>query len=278
MAIVGPTAIGKTKYSINLAKQVNGEIISADSRQIYKGLDIGSGKVTKKEMRGVPHHLLDVASPKKVFSVHDFKKMAEPILLDIIARGKRPIIVGGTGFYIDALLGNSMLPEVPPNPALRKKLYKYSAPENFARLKKLDPKRAKMIDPKNNIRIVRAIEIATTLGSVPKLKKVPLPYKVVWMGLTAPREVLRENIENRLRTRMMQGLLEEVEKLHKGGLSWKRLEELGLEYRYIALYLEGKLPDEDLEKILVEKIYQYAMRQLRWFKRNKEINWVEIRS
>ncbi len=276
IAVVGPTAVGKTKYSINLAKQVNGEIISADSRQVYKGLDIGSGKVTMREMRGVKHYMLDIASPKKVFSAHDFTKKAGKILEGILARGKTPIIVGGTGFYIDALFGAAVLPDVPANQLLRKKLSSRSPVENFEHLKKLDLARAKTIDRHNNVRLIRAIEIATALGKVPKIKKNTYPHPIIWMGLTAPREVLRKRIEKRLKARLAQGMLDEVSTLHTKGLSWKRMEELGLEYRYCAQYLQGQLTEKELEKMLPEKIYQYAMRQLRWFKRNKKINWIEV--
>ncbi len=277
IAVVGPTSIGKSDYAVTLAKKIGGEIISADSRQVYRGLDIGSGKITKKEMDGIQHYMLDVASPKKVFSVHDFKKKALPILLNIVARGKTPIIVGGTGFYVDALVGENVIPEVPPNKKLRKKFLAQSAEVNFKHLQKLDPKRAKTIDKHNNVRLVRAIEIATALGSVPKQKKVALPYRVLWMGLTADRDILRKRIEKRLRARLLQGMLGEVKKLRAEGVSWKRLHDLGLEYRYVALHLQGKLKIEDLEKTLADKIYQYAMRQLRWFKRNKEINWIDAK-
>ncbi len=276
IVVVGPTAVGKSEYAINMALQTNGEIISADSRQVYTGLDVGSGKVTKKEMRGIPHHMLDVCSPKKVFSVHDFKKQAETILEDILARGKTPIIVGGTGFYVDTLLGKFSLPDVPANKILRKKLEGMKKETLFKKLKNLDPARAKTIDKDNPIRLIRAIEIAETLGKVPKIKKKVLPYKLVWMGLIAPRDVLRKKIATRTRSQLMQGMTEEVEKLHKNGITWKRLYELGLEQRLCALYLQGKMPGQNLEQKLVEKVYQYAMRQLRWFKRNKEINWIEI--
>lgn len=276
VAIVGPTAVGKSAYAVTLAKKLNGEIISADSRQIYRGLDIGSGKITKKEMGDIPHHLLDVASPKKVFSVHDFKRIAEPIIKDILARGKTPIVVGGTGFYIDALLGGVSLPNVPPNNALRKKLGKLTLSALVKKLKKLDPKRAKVMDLKNKVRVIRAIEIATELGSVPVIRTKKLPFEVRWIGLTTSREKLRKNIVKRLNARLVQGMLKEVVKLHKQGVSWKRMNELGLEYRYCALYLQGKLTEAQLIKTLTEKIYQYAMRQFRWFKRNKQIKWIKV--
>lgn len=167
LVILGPTSTGKTALSIRLAKRLNGEVISADSRQVYKGLDIGSGKVTKREMKGVPHHLLDIANPKNVFSADDFVKAGRAAVADIISRGKLPLVVGGTGFYIDALLGTIPLPDVAPNPKLRKTLSGKELAWLQARLKRLDPARAKTIDMKNPVRLIRAIEIATALGKVP---------------------------------------------------------------------------------------------------------------
>lgn len=275
--VVGPTATGKSGYAINLAKQVQGEIISADSRQVYKGLNIGSGKITKKEMHGVPHYMLDVVPPSKVFSAHDFKKKAEPILKNILARSKTPIVVGGTGLYVDVLFGDMTLPKVPPNKSLRRELGKLSTESLFKKLQKMDPERAASIDAKNHVRLIRAIEIATKLGKVPKIEKKESPYQLLYIGLTADREVLRKKIEKRLRARLIQGMLTEVKRLHKNGVSWKRMHELGLEYRYCALYLQGKLTLLELEKQLADKIYQYAMRQLTWFKKNPKINWIEVK-
>ncbi|MEN9582435.1 MAG: tRNA delta(2)-isopentenylpyrophosphate transferase, tRNA dimethylallyltransferase [Candidatus Parcubacteria bacterium] len=277
--IVGPTAVGKTAYSIGLAKKVNGEIISADSRQVYKGLDIGSGKVTEKEMKGVPHYMLDVVSPKQTYTAHDFKAEAEKHIIDILARGKTPIIVGGTGFYIDALFGKWPLPNVPPNEALRKKLALQSNEKLFEVLRKLDPKRAKTIDQNNKVRLIRAIEIAKKLGAVPtvKTKSKKLPYDIVWMGIETDRESLRKKIVERLQKRLYLGMLDEVANLHKKGVSWKRLGELGLEYRYCTMYLQGKIGEAELIKTLVDKIYQYAMRQMTWFKSNKEISWIKMK-
>ncbi|MDB5254301.1 MAG: miaA, partial [Parcubacteria group bacterium] len=155
LIIIGPTASGKTSLGIQLAKKLNGEVISADSRQIYKGLDIATGKVTKKEMRGIPHHLLDVADSKKVFSVSDYKILATDALEEILQKEKLPVIVGGTGFYIDALTGTASLPKVPPNPILRARLEKKPAETLFKMLQKKDPRRAKMLDPRNKVRVIR---------------------------------------------------------------------------------------------------------------------------
>jgi tRNA dimethylallyltransferase len=277
IVIVGPTAVGKSDYAVKLAKKINGEIISADSRQVYKGLNIGSGKITEKEMKGIPHYLLDVADPKKVFTVDDFAKEANKSIETIFSKNKVPVIVGGTGFYIDALVNGIVLPKVPPNKKLRTTLSKLPTATLFKKLQKLDGARAKTIDKNNPVRLIRAIEIATTIGKVPKIEKVPLPYKVEWIGLTTSRDILRERIEKRLTKRIKEGMLTEINSLHTKGLSWKRMEELGLEYRYGALYLQKKLTKNEFEKVLSEKIYQYAMRQYTWFKKNKEIKWTEMK-
>jgi len=274
IAIVGPTAIGKSDYAVKLAKKIGGEIISADSRQVYKGLNIGSGKVTEKEMGGIPHHMLDIANPKKVFSVHDYKKKSEKKIADILKRGKTPIIVGGTGFYIDSLLGNISLPEVPPNKGLRRKLEKETKEKLFSDLQKLDKVRAKVIDKNNKVRLIRALEIINAIGKVPKAK-IKSPYKVLWVGINTDRVELRKRIEKRLKLRLEQGMIEEVENLHKNGLSYKRMDELGLEYKYSAMLIQKKLTKDEFFKILSDKIYQYAMRQITWFKRNKKISWME---
>jgi tRNA dimethylallyltransferase len=240
---------------------------------VYKGLDIGSGKITEKEMRGVPHHLLDVASPKKRFTVIDFKSQAEQTIEDILGRKKVPIICGGTGFYTDALVKNIVLPDIAPNTELRKKLNKKTAPQLMAMLKKLDPRRARTIDPKNMRRIIRAIEVAKALGAVPQVKRAPPRYRTLTIGLTLPPEQLRERINTRLAARLKQGMINEVASLNKKGLSWKRLDELGLEYRFVAAFLQKKLSREEMTTKLQNEIYHFSKRQMTWFKRDESINW-----
>ena len=348
IVIVGPNASGKTSFSIKIAKKVNGEIISADSRQVYKGLNIGSGKVTKKEMAGITHHCINIADPKKVFSAMDFKNCAERAITDIISRGKTPIIVGGTGFYIDAALGRMKLGGVPPNPKLRRKLSKYSTAKLLETLKKLDSERAKTVEQKNPVRLIRAIEIASAnhtssrmhgyfsakkflvlapsrsqgiledhasprkegtndplngfsavFGTVPERSKgqkraepselraggarmseegaLVSPKKIIWLGIKRPPEELKKRIHKRLILRLT-GIIREVKKLHAppagGGVSWKRLFELGLEYRFASLYLRGKLTKDEMTSQLETAIWHYAKRQMTWFKKNKEIRWI----
>lgn len=272
LVLVGPTAVGKTKLSIALAKEFNGEIISADSRQVYRGLDIGSGKITRTEMDGIPHHLLDVADPKEVFSVADYVRLGRAAIADILNRKKLPLVVGGTGFYVDALLGNISIPEVPADETLRAELRGQSLEELNTKLQKLDPEKAKTIDTKNPVRIVRAIEIATALGTVPPSQSEKL-YRVAHIGLTLPQEKLQERIHARLLARMEAGMLEEAVRLHAEGLSWERMEELGLEYRSMARHLQGKISYEEMLAELESEIRHYAKRQTTWFKRNKDIRW-----
>ncbi|MEK7228080.1 MAG: tRNA (adenosine(37)-N6)-dimethylallyltransferase MiaA [Patescibacteria group bacterium] len=269
IVVCGPTATGKSDYAVKLAKKFppagGGEIISADSRQVYKGLNIGSGKITKKEMRGVPHHLLDVANPRRVFTVAQYKKLADKAIKNILARGKTPILCGGTGFYIDSVIYDQNFPEVKPNKTLRKQLEKWPLEKLATKLQKLDPERFEMIDTKNKVRLIRAIEIATVLGAVPKIKRVQ-KYDVKWIYLDFPDEVLKKRIHIRLFARI-RGIVTEVKKLHKQGVSWKRLEALGLEYRYMALYLQKKLTKQEMLTQLEFAIWHYAKRQRTWFKK-----------
>ncbi len=281
IVILGETATGKSDLAVKIALRLRsgqaqgGEVISADSRQVYKNLDIGTGKITKREMLGVPHHLLDVANPKKVFTVAEYKKLAETKIKEIIARGKIPIICGGTGFYIDAITKGIVFPEVPPNLKLRKTLEKKPTQELFKILKQLDKTRAKNIDAKNKVRLVRAIEIAKTLGKVPAIAQTVPEYEFIKIGLFLPEKLLKEKISKRLLSRIKKGMLTEVKKLHKAGLSWKRMEELGLEYRFMALYLQNKITKQKMVEKLNSEIYRYAKRQMTWFKRDKEIKWFD---
>ncbi len=278
IAIIGPTSSGKSALAVDIAKKIGSEIISADSRQVYTGLDIGTGKVTKREMRGVPHHLLDIASPKSQVSVEVWKKKAERVIADVHERGKVPIVCGGTGLYVDTLLRGLEIPEVPPNPRLRKTLGKESTQYLFAMLKKLDPRRAEEIDRHNPRRLIRAIEIVRAIGKVPPrvtlVHKKP-PYRVVWIGVDHNDAVLKKRIHNRLIARMRKGMVCEAEGLHKKGLSYKRMRELGLEYRFLADLLEEKVTEKETVERLERAIWQYAKRQRTWWKRHSDIQWIQ---
>lgn len=286
--MVGPTASGKSSFGVWLAKKIGGEIISADSRQVYKWLDVGSGKITKKEMIGVPHHCLDIASPKKVFTAYDFQQCAQKAIREIWEKNKIPIIVGGTGFYIDAFVGKVVLSNTPPSPKLRKLLKKKSIPELFLMLKKLDPKRAKNIDRNNKVRLVRAIEVS--LIPTPRPKSVDSTFvvgrNILWVGIKRTKADLKKRIHKRLVERITE-IIKEIKKLHLNGVSWKRLFDFGLEYRYISLYLRKKDAARrsraslaslrrDMIKKLETEINKYAKRQITYWKKNKEIKWLSV--
>ncbi len=280
LVIVGPTASGKSDLAVQMAKKYNGEIISADSRQVYKGLDIGTGKITAAEMQGIPHHLLDVADPHSRFTAMDWKKLAEAAIADIVSRGKLPIICGGTGFYISALIDDLGFPDVEADTEEQKELEARTAEDLFEELKRLDPKRAATIDLKNKRRLARAILIARELGSVPEVRKPAEPkYDVIMIGIKIPGSELRERIRARLAKRLHDGMLKEAERLHAPaptgiGLSYERMEELGLEYRYMAEYLQMKMTLDDMTRALNAKIWQYSKRQMTWWKKDARIKWV----
>ncbi|MEY2664222.1 MAG: tRNA delta(2)-isopentenylpyrophosphate transferase, tRNA dimethylallyltransferase [Candidatus Parcubacteria bacterium] len=296
LVILGPTASGKSGLAVELALRFNGEVISADSRQVYTGLDIGTGKITQAEMKGVPHHLLDVADPStERYTVSDWKMAAEKAVQDILSRGtpeqpKLPVICGGTGFYIDALLCNTDFPDVPHNEQLQKSLEKKEPAELVEILAQLDAERAANIDPKNRRRLIRAIEIATALGKVPEVTlKERTDWDILKIAIDTPTEVLRKKITDRLIARIDAGMIEEGIRLHTGTntdttttprapLSYERMDELGLEYRYIAELMQSKLSRIKFVEILGAKIWQYSRRQMTWFRRDKTINWFSLKN
>jgi tRNA dimethylallyltransferase len=278
IVILGPTASGKSDIAVKLAKKFNGEVISADSRQVYKNLNIGTGKITEKEMRRVKHHLLDVVSPKKRFSASDFKKLAEKEIQKILDKKKIPIVCGGTGFYIDAVLEDKQIPEVPPNSKLREKLEKKSTEELFEILKKLDPERAENIDAKNPRRLVRAIEICEAIGKVPSHNahtSQDKTYDVFKIGIKTEEKELKNKINKRIEKWFKQGLLKEVKNLHEKGLSWKRMTEIGLEYKLVAQHFmsKGIFDVSQLREKMQNETWQYAKRQITWFKRDQNTLW-----
>jgi len=269
LVIVGTTASGKSDLAVEMAKRFDGEVISADSRQVYRGLNIGTGKITKREMRGISHYLLDVASPKKVFTVVDFKRLAEEKIDDILRRGKLPIIAGGTGFYIEAVTDNKILPQVEPDIKLRNQLAKKEAPELFKMLAKLDPRRAKDIKNKNEVnnklRLIRAIEIARVLGQVPEVAETPSKYEFIKVGILVSDKELEKRIQTRVKKMFRAGLLKEIQKLKKSGVSKKRLAEFGFEYN-----------NPTPESVILESI-KYTKRQKTWWKRYTDITWLPLR-
>ena len=304
IVILGPTASGKSDVAIKLAQKFGGEIISADSRQVYRGMNLGTGKVEADQPAEIPkeflnkkfysgsnlfisegiiHHLIDVADPNDEFNISHFKKLAEKKIEDILKRGKIPIICGGTGFWIQSIVDNVQLPEVKPDKVLRNMLSNKPTEELFSMLKKLDSERAKNIDAKNKVRLIRAIEICRAIGKVPKQNTryeiLNTKYEFLQIGIDVDKEILNEKIKKRLGQRFSIGMIEEVQILNNppagGGISWERLEYFGLEYRWIARYLQKKISlDEMMEKLYFDIIH-YAKRQMTWFKRDKRILWLK---
>jgi tRNA dimethylallyltransferase len=274
LILVGPTSSGKSALAVQLAKKFNGEVISADSRQVYRGLDIGTGKIARREMQGVPHHLLDVASPKNVCTAHDFVQHARDAISDIAARGKLPIVAGGTGFYIDALVGRITLAEAPADKQLRARLEKKTAAQLYADLQQNDPRRAKTIDGHNKRRLIRALEIVAALGTAPRNLGLRNPnFELLWIGLDVPKAELDKKISTRLFARIRQGMVAEAQRLRASGLSYKRMETLGLEYRSLARLLQKKITREECISELDLAIRKYAKRQRTYWRRNDDILW-----
>jgi tRNA dimethylallyltransferase len=273
IAIVGPTASGKSSLGLLLAQKFGGEIISADSRQIYKGMEVISRAPTKKELEATPHYLVSTLNPKKSFSAGDYKVEAEKIVQKILKKKSLPIVVGGTGFYADSLLRGLTLPEVAPDPKLRQQLLKKSSKQLLAILKKLDPKSAKRVDPHNLVRIIRAIEIAQAIGPIPSLSYEE-PYETLWLGLLPEKNLHQKAMKKGVEDRLKAGMIAEIKKL-RTTLSKKRFLELGFEFALVADYLEKKISKKELVDLLVRGEEKYAKRQMRWFLRNRDIKWVK---
>lgn len=269
IAVIGPTASGKSAKAIELAKELHGEVISVDSRQVYRTLDIGTEKTMPEERAGIPHHLIDIRDPEETYSAGDFVKDAKHLITDIQARGKTPILAGGTHFYFDALLFG--LPDEPVNAELRASLAGKSAEELFAQLKRMDPHRAEHIDSANPRRLIRAIEIATMRGTVPERPRAAPAYEVEWHIIDLPREELRARVDARLSQALARGLIEEVERtrMRLGANADARLTELGLEYRIIGEYLRGERTEDSLLPALSSALWRYARQQKAWLKRLK---------
>ncbi len=272
--LLGTTASGKSALGVDLARKFGGIVISADSRQVYRGLDIGTGKMTKREMRDVPHHLLDVASPRSQYSVAHFVRDAQRVL-ETLEPGVPVFLVGGSPFYIKALTEPESFSRVPPHPARRRQLEKKSIRQLAERLIVLDAHRAASVDSHNKRRLIRALEIAEGRRKNMNTKSVHPPFfRILKLGLTLPRPALYRAIDERVEKRLKQGMIREVQRLHENGLSWKRMEELGLEYRYISRFLRGILNKTAMAVQLKNAIHHFAKRQMTWFKRDPSIHWI----
>ena len=273
IVIVGQTASGKTDLSLKLASIYHGEIISADSRQVYRGLDIGTAKILPEEMQGIPHHMLDVVDPEHIYSVQDFQKEAKDIRHDIWSREALPFIVGGSMQYVDALVYDLSFPKVPPHTELREELEELSHDELSARLKKSAPHLYEQTDTTNKRRIIRALEI-NEAGETFKEHTSAFQTPTLFLVIKRDKKELKERISRRNRDRIESGLIEEVADLHKEGLSWERMDALGLEYKYVGRYVRGEISKGELLDLLDTKIGQFAKRQMTWWKKNPHIIWI----
>ena len=272
VAVVGTNASGKSALGIELAKRYGGEVISADSRQVFKGLDLGSGKVTAEEMQGVVHHLIDVREPNEFFSMADFQKMSYAAIEDIRARGRLPMIVGGTGLYVDSVLDGYVLSDKEPDLAYRTELEKLTTPELYDMLMSLMPDA--QVDRYNRNRVMRMIErIHDGDSAVPTKEK---RYESLRLGVSWPRDVLGQRIDERLERRLQEGMIEEVQGLMDRGATTEFLLGLGLEYRFITQYLLGEMGREEMLEKLAIAIKQFAKRQMTWFRRNPDIVWLDM--
>ncbi len=278
VVVLGPTASGKSGLGISLAQRFDGEIVSADSRQVYRGLDIGTAKITPEEQLLVPHYVLDVADPRQVYTVAQFQRDAIAAINDILEREHQPFLVGGSPHYIQAVVDNLDIPRIEPQPELRAQLEKHPLPELLTQLEQLDPQSAATIDRNNPRRVIRALEVNLISGkpfSQQRNMAKPL-YRSLLLGIEWPREVLYRRIDARVDERMRQGMVHEVQKLLDEEVSHERLEALGLEYRYISRLLRGEFRDEDeMVERLKYAIHDFTRRQLTWYRKDKRIVWIE---
>lgn len=285
MILTGPTAVGKTALSIGLAKALNGEIISADSMQVYRHMDIGSAKVTPEEMAGVPHHLIDVLDPEEDFNVTRFQAMAKQAMEGIYGRGHVPIITGGTGFYIQALLYDIDFTENDGGGAVREELERLGEEKGSEYLHQMlagiDPESAGIIHANNRKRVIRAIEYYRLTGEQISVhnrreREKVSPYRPYYYVLNCERSLLYERIDRRVDLMMEQGLVEEVKKLKAMGCARGMVSMQGLGYKEILDYLDGRCSLEEAVYVLKRDTRHFAKRQLTWFKRERDVRWLEL--
>lgn len=275
LVITGTNASGKSGLGIELARKYGAEVVSADSRQVFTGLDLGSGKVTPEEMKGVRHHLLDVAEPNDFFSLSDYQRLAYEAIDDILSRQKKAFLVGGTGLYVNSVLDGYNLSESAPDPEIRKQVEEKTLDELIEMLKEHNPAALERVDLKNKRRVERAVEkaLAGDKDENPSEKR----YETFVIGVTWPREVLYERIHERLDRRLDQGMIDEVVKLREAGATDEFLYKLGLEYRYILMYLRGEFASfDDFYETLFKEIRHLAKEQMTWFRKRKDIHWIDM--
>lgn len=275
IVIVGTNASGKSGLGVALAARYGGEIVSADSRQVFKGLDLGSGKITPDEMQDVPHHLIDICAPGDFFSMHDFQKLAYEAIDGILQRGKLPFLVGGTGLYVASVTDGYVMSDAAPDLEYRNYLETFETPALYEMLIRALPDI--QIEPKNRNRVMRMLEkLHAGDDYIPHNQP---RYSCLKLGVTWDRETLKTRIDERLERRLREGMIEEVQGLIDSGVPLDFLMKLGLEYRYIAQYLTGEIPrKEDMIEQLGNAIKKFAKRQITWFKRDKDILWLDMRA
>jgi tRNA dimethylallyltransferase len=283
IAIAGPTGVGKTRYAIALCEEVRGEVVSADSRQIYKGLDIGTDKPTTEQRSMVPHHMVDIVAPDKQFTLVQYQERAYDAINDVLRRGGVPFLVGGTGLYVRAVLEGFAIPRVEPNPQLRQSLKEEACRKGasalHARLAQLDPEAADSIDPRNVRRVIRALEVYETTKeriSVLRERKAP-PYKVLKIGLTMERELLYRRLDERVDSMMERGLVAEVEGLLARGYSQDLPAMSGLGYRQVSMFLRGELGLADAVQRIKSETHRFVRQQYKWFRLDDpSIHWFDV--
>ena len=283
LALVGPTAVGKTATSLLLASALDGEIISADSRQVYRGMDIGTAKIASDEMAGVPHHLIDIRQPDETISLGEYKRLADAAIAGVMARGKLPMLVGGTGQYVRAVIEGWQIPEVAPQPQLRRMLEEQAAHQGkeavFARLQRLDPASAQTIDYRNLRRVIRAIEVTKVTGRPfsQLQRKQPPPWRIIHIGLTRPREQLYARADVRIEAMFAAGWVDEVRSLLEEGYTPDLPSFASLGYRQIAAHLAGEYDLEEAKMLIRRATRNFIRRQYNWFRLgNPAIHWFDL--
>ncbi|WP_404331557.1 tRNA (adenosine(37)-N6)-dimethylallyltransferase MiaA [Mesobacillus maritimus] len=285
LVLIGPTAVGKTKLSIELARNFNGEVISGDSMQIYRGMDIGTAKITEEEMEGIPHHLIDIKEPDNPFSVAEFQELVRGKITEITSRKKLPMIVGGTGLYIQSVLYDYQFTEAASDNEFRIKLEQMAVEkgneELHQRLREVDPESAERIHPNNLRRVIRALEIyhctGKTMTEYQQEQQPELLYDTCLIGLTMDRELLYNRINKRVDLMMEQGLVEEVKNLYDSGIrDCQSIQAIG--YKELYDYFDGRVMLEDAVENLKQNSRRYAKRQLTWFRNKMDVEWFEMSS